>query len=251
MNHVFDLGNSRLKWAQLDAAGRPGPIHVVAHADNAFADDLARVLPRGEVAWLACVAAPTQQAQLLAVLTQHFERIGIARTQAVFDGVRIAYENPERLGVDRFLALLGANARPPGPWLLVGVGTAMTIDLLAADGGHQGGLIAPSPVLMRQALLARAPRLGSSGGRMLDFAQDTDDALASGCEGAAVALVERSLANASTLLGAIPRLLLHGGGADALSVHLPAAVRAPALVLEGLARWATAERDAPSSRWRH
>jgi type III pantothenate kinase len=40
------------------------------------------------------------------------------------------------------------------------------------------------------------------------------------------------------LLGATPALLLHGGGAPALLPHLPRAIAAPGLVLEGLARWA-------------
>ena len=70
-----------------------------------------------------------------------------------------------------------------------------------------------------------------------EFADDTGDALASGCDGAAVALIERSLASATALLGAPPRLLLHGGGAPALAPRLPAMELRPHLVLEGLACW--------------
>src|SRR5690606_3887 len=83
-----------------------------------------------------------------------------------------------------------------GDVLLAGVGTALTIDLLDAGGRHHGGRIAPSPTLMREMLHARAAQLPASGGAYAEFADDTADALASGCDGAAVALVLRSLEQA-------------------------------------------------------
>jgi type III pantothenate kinase len=76
------------------------------------------------------------------------------------------------------------------------------------------------------------------GGSYREFANDTDDALASGCDGAAVALIERSLHEAALRLGSPVRLLLHGGGAQALLPLLPQAEHRPALVLDGLAIWA-------------
>ena len=77
-----------------------------------------------------------------------------------------------------------------------------------------------------------------AGGDYVDFASDTLDALASGCDGAALALVERSLAVATARLDTTPALLIHGGGADALRASLQDATWAPDLVLEGLACWA-------------
>ena len=121
---------------------------------------------------------------------------------------------------------------------MVGVGTALTIDWLDADGRHRGGRIAPSPMLMREALHARAAHLPVHGGRYVEFADDTNDALDSGCTGAALALVEHSLRVVQAQAGAVPRLLLHGGGSDALRAQLPHATDAPTLVLEGLAQWA-------------
>ena len=142
--------------------------------------------------------------------------------------------------MDRFLALLAAHARG-GAALVVGIGTALTIDLLDAGGQHHGGRIAPSPSLMREALHARAAVLPLAGGIRLPFAADTTDALASGCEGAALALIADSLAAARERLGVAPAVLLHGGGAPALQAALPHSVSAPSLVLEGLACWARLE----------
>ena len=238
---LFDLGNTRLKCAPLQDDGTIGAVIGIEHDGAAFASGWDARLPgQIDAAYLSSVAAPALTVALLDALAHRCKRISIARTQPAFAGVRIAYAQPHRLGIDRFLALLAAHARAPQAWLVVGIGTALTIDLLAADGRHHGGRIAPSPTLMREALHARAPHLPVSSGDYGEFAADTTDALASGCEGAALGLIDRSIAAAAALLAGTPRLLLHGGGAHALLPHLPHAEHAPALVLEGLARWAGA-----------
>ncbi len=238
---LFDLGNTRLKCAPLQAEGSLGAVQAHAHVDHA--GRFAAALPaRGAVAYVASVARSELRLELLDALSRRFERIAIARTERAFAGLRIAYADPGKLGVDRFLAMLGARAQAPGAALVVGVGTALTLDLVAADGRHHGGRIAPSPTLMRTALHARVPQLPAAGGAYAEFADDTEPALASGCEGAALGLIERSLAAASTVLGATPRLCLHGGGADALRTHLVAVAPEAPLVLLGLACWAGAER---------
>ena len=245
---LFDLGNTRLKYAALRDDGSVGEVIAIAHDGGTLATDWRAALPeRFEAAFIASVAPAALRVALLDGLGQCCGRISRATTQARFvdavsGQVSIAYAQPQRLGVDRFLTLLAARARGTRPWLVVGVGTALTIDLLDDAGVHRGGRIAPSPMLMRQALHARAAQLPDSGGRYVEFAADTDDALASGCEGAAIGLVERSLQQATTLLGAMPGLLLHGGGAPALQAHFDDAIAAPALVLQGLARWACAGR---------
>lgn len=240
---LFDLGNSRLKAAPLDAQGRIGPVQAFAHDGTDFSPGWEAALPgRIESAAVASVASAPLRTALLDALAARCGRISLARTLSRCDGVRIAYAHPQRLGVDRFLALLGAHARGGGPWLLVSVGTALTIDLLDAQGVHRGGRIAPSPALMRQALNARAPHLPAAGGAYGEFAGDTADALASGCEGAALALVERSRRHAQLMVGQAPAVLVHGGGAGPVLERIEGARAAPSLVLEGLARWLGMER---------
>ena len=234
---LFDLGNSRLKLAPL-VDGAPGPVVSVGHDGAALPSGWTDVLPaRMDCAVIASVASTALRTDVLDALTRRVSRLVLARSQHAFGGVRIAYAQPERLGVDRFLALLGAHERGARPWLVVGVGTALTVDLLDTDGGHLGGRIAPSPTLMREALHARAPQLPATGGEPLTFACDTASALASGCEGAAIGLVLQSIAAATERIGAAPALLLHGGGAPPLQAAFPHARFAPALVLEGLAVW--------------
>jgi len=235
---LFDLGNTRLKCAPL-VDGKVGEILALPHREGDLADALATALPSViDVAYVASVANESQRIALLQALTQRARRVSLARTQASFAGLRIAYGQPHKLGVDRFLAMLAAWQRDEGAVLLCGVGTALTIDLVDAQGRHGGGRIAPSPTLMREVLHARAPQLPEEGGRYADFAADTEDALASGCDGAALALIEASREAAHRLLGERPKLFVHGGGVDALVERLPDAIRAASLVLEGLAIWA-------------
>jgi type III pantothenate kinase len=241
MTLLLDLGNTRLKCARLDGAAAT-PAEAFAHADADFDDAFARWLRRSgtdaRVAWLAAVAPDPIVARVATALTTHGVAVKRVVPQAFAHGVRVAYAQPQALGVDRWLGLVAAHARG-GAWLVVGAGTALTLDALLADGRHRGGLIAPPPDVMRAALVARAPRLAGTGGAVLRFAADTADAIASGCTLAAVALVERSLA---TLREEAPDagLLLAGGGAGVLTPWLPAHERVPALVLEGLARVAAA-----------
>lgn len=228
---LFDLGNSRFKFAPLQT-GRAGPARAWAYGSETLDS---RELPEGETAWVASVAAPELTEALLQALAQRFARVRRVRTEPTCAGVRIAYAEPARLGVDRFLTLLAAHARG-GDALLVGIGTALTIDLLAANGRHLGGRIAASPTTMREALHQRARQLPASGGYYTEFAADTDDALASGCIGAALALIERSRREATDRLGGRPpRLWLHGGGASELAGLLTDAEHWHSMVLDGLA----------------
>lgn len=247
---LFDLGNSRLKFAEA-GDGSAGELRHVDHDGNGFADGWEQRLPaRFDTAWIASVGAPALATALIDALSARCRRLSFARTQRSFGGVHVAYAEPARLGVDRFLALLAAQARADGPSLVVGVGTALTIDLIDAGGVHRGGRIAPSPTLMRESLHARAPQLPARGGRYVPFADETASALASGCEGAALALVAQSAQAAGAMLGTAPRVLLHGGGASALLPALGDATLAPALVLEGLALWARTLQPADAHRTR-
>jgi type III pantothenate kinase len=161
------------------------------------------------------------------------------RTQPAALGVRIAYAQPARLGVDRFLALLGAHARHDGPWLIVSIGSAATLDLLDPDGRHHGGLIAPAPGHMRQALGERFPVLANAQGEVRDWADDTGDAVVSGTLAAVAGLVERARRRATEDLGCEPTVLVTGGAGPEVAAQLPfASVATPDLVLDGLARLA-------------
>ncbi|MFI9652736.1 type III pantothenate kinase [Guyparkeria sp. GHLCS8-2] len=75
--------------------------------------------------------------------------------------VRVAYESPAGLGIDRFCAMIEARARHADrPLAVINAGTAITLDVLAADGQHLGGLILPGWRAQLEALRSAAPALG-------------------------------------------------------------------------------------------
>jgi type III pantothenate kinase len=253
MKLLIDLGNSRLKWALWDGTQlRRGAtlVHAVA-ADAANPDSgapaevnfsaLWKDVPSVAEIWVASVAATALEQKLSRSLSDHFSMPPrYARSPASACGVRNAYSAPARLGVDRFLALVAAHAQTPGAAVVVSCGTALTLDAVGADGRHLGGLIAPAPGLMRQALLDHTARLGDlAAAQVVDFADTTAAAVESGTWLAAVALVERFVARTQTALGMPPALLVCGGGARRLASLLAPEHRIDAdLVLRGLAHFA-------------
>jgi type III pantothenate kinase len=144
------------------------------------------------------------------------------------------------------------------PVLVANIGTALTLDAVAADGRHLGGAIAPGPSTMIDSLLngtqgirrraqgarsrtARGARKQSAAGwsargQKRIFAADTASALDAGAAHAAAALIDRAAANARIRLRTRPLLLLTGGGAAPLRTYISTPARlVPDLVLRGLA----------------
>ena len=85
-------------------------------------------------------------------------------------------------------------------------GTALTLDALSAEGTHLGGLIVPGLRLMHEAITQRHGTFDgrASGSRIVEMADNTADAIESGIQLAAVAVIERFVARARARLGTEP-----------------------------------------------
>lgn len=242
---LLDLGNTRLKLAPLHKGAR-GEVTALAHGDEDFEVALRSHFEAhdGEEAWLASVASIDTTSHLRALLQDLGLEVQRVHTRATLGKLRVAYAEPARLGVDRFLALLATSERDDGPWLVASAGSALTVDLLCADGQHRGGLIAPMPAQMRAALATRFAQLDVPEGAAQDFGCDTADAIASGARAAALGMLEHSWRRACALLGTEPTVLLSGGNAELLlQAEVPRAQAAPSLVLDGLARYVKETKD--------
>ena len=236
MKLLIDAGNTRLKWARWDNAALRG----VCAASNGGVDFSAvwKNETGVDAIWIASVASASANAALAAALRGRFGVEPVfAATRAQACGVRIAYAAPALLGVDRFLGLIAARAQTSAATVIASCGTALTLDALAADGTHLGGLIAAGPELAQNALRAGTARLASvAAGHVTEIADNSADAIESGTWLSAAALVERFSGQAEQRMGRAPGLLLTGGGAAKLSALLEAPHRIEAeLVLRGLA----------------
>ena len=151
---LIDIGNTRIKWARAGATG-PQAARAAVHARWTQAH-YAKLLGRGvRRALVASVAAPRVNQALARAAAAAGVKIEFVRVPPQGGGVRIGYTEPWRLGVDRYVGMVGAHQLFPGVALcVVGVGTAMTLDLLGARGRHWGGAIIPAPALMVHTLLA-------------------------------------------------------------------------------------------------
>lgn len=242
MKLLLDLGNTRLKWAQHQHGEllQQGAVAWDVPVADALSDAWSGC-PRPTAVFGASVVDDARERLVAACVAAEF---GLEptwlRTPAHACGVRNAYAEPQRLGVDRFLAMVAARADGLAPCVLAGVGTALTVDALAADGTHLGGLIAPGPQLMQQSLLgATAQVRPQRAGKILELADNTADAVTSGCWQATAALVERFADRMAPRLGPGAALVLDGGDAAQLLPLLssPAKLGRDG-VLRGLALWA-------------
>jgi type III pantothenate kinase len=243
MQLLIDIGNSRLKWATV-VSGAIAARGAVAHANTLIGDALAHewaALPPVRQIFVASVAPLAFDTEIeIAARSRFGIDAEFVRSPGQALGIRSAYAEPQRLGIDRFLGLAAIHATAPRAQVLVGVGTAMTLDAIDADGTHLGGWILPAPALMREAVLARTARVGVSDGKLVEFADNTADALHSGTLHAARGAVERFVANTARELGTWPAVVLTGGGAGEMAPLLPGAEQRADLVIEGLALWAVA-----------
>jgi type III pantothenate kinase len=132
------------------------------------------------------------------------------------------YDHPTRLGVDRWVALIGARHRilargAPRPILVVMVGTAVTVDALDTGGRFLGGLILPGFGLMLRALEMGTAGLKAPTGEAVDFPTNTSDALMSGGADAIAGAVERMYKKLRARTGQEPALMMSGGAAVKLA----------------------------------
>lgn len=256
---LLDLGNTRLKWAlaqSVESAAesarhwRLGEVKALAHAGPDFLPALQqalRQLPEVDSVHLVAVASASTLEAVQHCVRDHVRsrRPGLLRahSQASMDvgaGRRLlcAYPRPDHLGADRWLSLCGALAGTPPPLLVVGAGTALTLDAVDREYRHLGGLILAGITGMREGLLLRAPHLQADARcpAPSDFwADDTAPAVAMAPWQAAAGLIERAARRMQGESGQLPEVILAGGDAAALAPLLdrPARVE-PHLVLKGL-----------------
>lgn len=231
----LDVGNSSAKWRLV----RGGTVIATGRyriGDSGSQALLLNCTDTLDEIWISSVAAPTAEQQLAALLGA---RWGVApwfaRAEAHTAGLRNSYADASRMGVDRWLAMLGARQREPGRLCVVDAGSALTIDIVSATGQHEGGYIIPGPALMERALLLDTDRVR--------FDEQIDYALAPGTftaeavrHGIALAQVG-AVALALEQAGDGPVALFYCGGAGETLMRLGqrGGLWAPDLVFEGLA----------------
>ena len=223
---AIDVGNTRLKWAQYSS---PQPGAALLHHGAVFLETIDSL---AETEWKSLPAPASMLGCVVAgdgVKRRVEEQLELWDIEprwvvpsAAACGVVNGYEHPNRLGVDRWVALIGARhhmlARGPArPVLVVMVGTAVTVDALDAGGRFLGGLILPGFGLMLRALEMGTAGLKAPTGEAVDFPTNTSDALMSGGADAIAGAVDRMHRKLKERCGEEPVLLMTGGAAVKLA----------------------------------
>jgi len=239
----LDCGNSLIKWRVLTGSADSAAVGGVVDSDEA----LLRAL-RGleKLALIGCrlvsVRSDGETAALVARLEQEFlVPVLCAQPAEVLGGVRNGYEDYARLGLDRWLAVVGAYRLAGGACVVLDLGTAVTSDFVTGDGEHLGGYICPGLPLMRNQLRTHTRRIryddveAERASHSLKPGRSTVEAVERGCalmlRGFALTQVEM----ARERWGSDFTVYLTGGDADLVREALPQARLVSDLVFVGLA----------------
>lgn len=243
---LVDIGNSRAKWATWTG----DTLEQQSAADHASQTDADwRSVLRASAATRVVAACVGESGARASLTTATREVLGrdpeFVVSAAEAAGVRNGYSQPAQLGVDRWLAVIGAYHRHRRACCVVDAGTALTVDAVDQSGTHQGGYIVPGPRLMIEALLSRTSELAdrwtwTAASDTQDLARNTRDAIEQGCLIALARLIDDVCGRVTKSGGVQPAVVVTGGAAPVLLPWLvPTADHVPELVLQGLARIVT------------
>ena len=229
----IDAGNTRIKWRVID-----GDL-VIARGDTSTAlvaqgdpleidriDGINRIR-------LACVSGNQIVENLHNQLRDKFGiHLELAEVTDRAASVICGYRDHAQLGIDRWLALVAAYAKENQAVIVVDAGSAVTVDIVGAEGIHLGGFIVPGLRLMHEVLWQSTNRIKVEAKPIVEISEpglSTDEAVDRSCLLLLVSMVESLAAKYQS------KLIITGGDGsllcDALNVD---AELYPDLVLEGL-----------------
>ncbi|MNN36313.1 Type III pantothenate kinase [compost metagenome] len=239
----LDCGNSFIKWRVIHAGDATIVGGGIVDSDQAL---VAQVAGLASIRLSGCrvvsVRSEEETSALCALIAQSFAvETRVAQPAQEMAGVRNGYDDYQRLGMDRWLAALGAYHLARQACLVIDLGTAAKADYVAADGEHLGGFICPGMPLMRSQLRTHTRRIrydDASAERALTSlapGRSTVEAVERGCVLMLQGFALTQLEQARNLWGEDFTVFLTGGDAPLIAGAVPQARVVPDLVFVGLA----------------
>lgn len=217
---LIDIGNSRTKYVQLIDGALSVPTQLnnndftVAYFAEYFSNFSQIIVANVAKSALTNELASWCAEQNISCKQVHSEQQKKALTSA--------YQDPTSLGIDRWLALLGAiSIYPQENVLIIDAGTATTVDLLASNGQHQGGWILAGINAIFNSTLSHSTLVHaeSKTHASLAFGNNTTDNVNNACWAATLGMIEQAIIQAQQL-GDVDRIILTGGDGKALTTLL-------------------------------
>ncbi|WP_448547312.1 type III pantothenate kinase [Thalassotalea fusca] len=239
MTLLVDIGNTRSKFCLVLPNGELSDVFTVANEQftaEYLSDNYADVAK----VFVASVNNPRLFATISAWGKEHSIATEEINTEKHAFGVICAYEQYRNLGVDRWLAILGANKLyPDQPVIVIDAGTALTIDAINNDGEHLGGWIQPGIQTALDAILQRTTKVFGSRTELseMTFGVSTEQCLQLGCWASVVGSVKLAHDLFAKNTPSI-KLVFTGGDGESLSTQISGdCVYHKDLIFHGMSRY--------------
>ncbi|MFA0997814.1 MULTISPECIES: pantothenate kinase [Pseudomonas syringae group] len=239
----LDCGNSFIKWRIITKSGSTLVGGGVVDSDTALLERLGNLSGAAfSDCRLVSVRSAEETAKLVCALTDTFSISPVCAAPAPeLAGVINGYDDFARLGLDRWLAFVGAYHLVKGACLVIDLGTAITSDFVEASGKHLGGFICPGMPLMRNQLRTHTRRIRYDDAEAekalvrLVPGRATAEAVERGCSLMLRGFALTQIEIAREYWGADFAVFVTGGDAVLVADVLPGARIVPDLVFVGLA----------------
>ncbi len=244
MTLVFDIGNSSIKGALYEDvtcvslfrwspdASRKIVASATENTDRdreRFAEELDHFVSERPITRIGCVSVVPAWTTMLSQAVHSIWGLSVeVLTTSSPVPLPHEYRTPETLGVDRLALAVGAwkkyaHAEECRSIIAIDAGTAVTHEVIDADGVYLGGPIGPGPDLLRRALAEGTAQLPTVGLKepLSALAQSTDEALQAGIMYGFLDGVRGMILRIEADLNARPFVVATGGWADWLSERIP------------------------------
>ncbi len=241
---LLDIGNTRLKTARLkgddfiagDELIHKGRLDIKTLKKIEFEGKPDRIVA-------SCVVENKNENTLRKwaqkIIRSDIEFITSVQQQC---GVINAYTDPTQLGSDRWMAMIAAHNQWQGNLCVVDAGSALTLDLIQADGRHLGGYIIPGMKMMQHCLLDSTEIPVSKSSIVLankvQQGSNTINCISNGALQAVCGLVERTIMQFEQETQQSIQCIVTGGDGQRLADNLNfSCVIEPNLVLRGIGHY--------------
>jgi type III pantothenate kinase len=149
---VIDIGNSRIKWGWCQGGRIAERASLPPDDPTAWQGQLDAWKLIRPGSWVISSVQPKRRDRLVEWICGRGDHV-LLLEQARQLPLQVLLEYPDRVGIDRLLNAVAAQAeRQNAPAIIADAGSAVTVDWLDEAGAFRGGTILPGLRLMAQAL---------------------------------------------------------------------------------------------------
>jgi type III pantothenate kinase len=217
---VVDIGNSRMKWGVCRDNRVVEVIRLPLDDEAAWTEALARLPPPRafDRNWAVASVNPPLLYRFLGWSYNHGGTAPFLDYQDL--PIQLNVDEPDKVGIDRLLGAVAAKSMVPRgtPAITVDIGTAVTVNLVDAEGVFQGGAIFPGPALMSRSLheyTASLPLIDVANLHTVSsLGRNTKQAIELGIQSAVGAALDRLIRYFTDQVESPPIVFFTGGGME-------------------------------------